>query len=112
MTIIVTGGREYKDRRTFKQVMRMLKVTAIVEGGAKGADRMAWLFRKKNKLGGYTEQAKWQQYDNSAGPIRNEKMLDDNPKAIVVAFPGNSGTAHCVREAKKRGMIVLKVQKR
>jgi len=110
MKVIVTGGRDYKDKKTFKRVMALLKITSIIEGGAKGADFMAKEYRKKNKLDGYTEKAQWQ-HGNVAGNIRNEKMLNDNPDAVVIALPGNSGTAHCVRTAKKLGMLVLRVQK-
>lgn len=48
-------------------------------------------------------------YGLRAGPIRNQEMVDSKP-ALVVAFPGNDGTADAVRRAKEAGIEVLEIE--
>ena len=47
--------------------------------------------------------ADWTKHGKAAGPIRNQKMLDECPD-LVVAFPGGKGTADMVRRAMKAGI--------
>lgn len=42
----------------------------------------------------------------AAGPIRNQRMLDEGKPDLVVAFPGGRGTADMVRRAKAAGVPV------
>ena len=42
----------------------------------------------------------------SAGPIRNQAMLDEGRPDLVVAFPGHHGTADIVRRARAAGIKV------
>jgi hypothetical protein len=42
----------------------------------------------------------------SAGPMRNERMLESGPD-LVVAFAGGKGTAHFVRLARAAGIEVI-----
>jgi hypothetical protein len=44
-----------------------------------------------------------------AGPIRNQRMLDEHAPDLVVAFPGGRGTADMVRRARKSGVEVAKI---
>lgn len=108
-TIVVTGGREYSDKTKVKEVLDLIRPDFIVQGGATGADQLAKEWADANGIKCHTEEAEWTKYGKPAGHIRNAKMLDDNPTAIVVAFPGNKGTANCIKNAKDRLMIVLKV---
>ena len=53
--------------------------------------------------------ANWKVHGLKAGPIRNIAMIEENVDSIVLAFPGGKGTQNCVKEAKKRGLTVLRV---
>ena len=124
MRILVCGGREYDDWKTFSETLwevmkqnnldnqdyfegsNSRKIT-IIHGNAKGADFMARLWAK---LWGCTEErfdADWKSFGKSAGIIRNQQMLDEGKPDLVVAFPGGSGTAHMVASAKKAGVKVI-----
>jgi hypothetical protein len=120
--VIVTGGRNYSNRELVYKTLENLGVTHLIQGGATGADNLAIDWAIENEIKYHTEYAQWKDlshpdarikkniygdYDAEAGNRRNKKMLDDNPDAVVVAFKGGSGTAACVREAKKRKMHVL-----
>lgn len=109
--VIVTGGRDYFDFEVVKKVLDGFPhLSTIIQGGADGADKCA---RKYADYAGklrVTYQADWRNQGKSAGPIRNTKMLKDNPTALVVAFPGGRGTKNCVETATKLNMPVLVVE--
>jgi hypothetical protein len=52
--------------------------------------------------------ADWKKHGRAAGPIRNQRMLDENPD-ILVAFPGGKGTADMVARARKASLTVIVV---
>jgi hypothetical protein len=52
--------------------------------------------------------AEWDMYGPSAGPRRNARMVEWKPD-VVIAFPGNRGTADMVRQAKAAEIPVHKV---
>lgn len=51
--------------------------------------------------------ADWRKYGKSAGPLRNQQMIDEGKPDLVVAFPGGTGTADMVRRAKAAGIRVI-----
>ena len=125
MKIIVTGGRKYGNEGLVYRTLSNMGCTFLIQGGAAGADRHALNWAIDNSVKHHNEEAKWKDlthedarikqsgygdYDAEAGNRRNKKMLDDHPDAVVVAFPGGSGTAACVREAKKRKMHVVEIE--
>ena len=81
----------------------------IVHGGAIGADTLAGRIARSYGFAVEVYQAAWLGHGRSAGMKRNLQMLDTKP-ALVVAFhdslPESKGTAHCVDEARNRGIPV------
>lgn len=110
MTIVVTGGRFYNDWESANKVLSLLNASLIVHGAATGADTMARVFAESHGIPHDPNPALWTEFGDNAGPIRNGKMLDKHPGAIVVAFPGEDGTRNCVAQALKKGHIVLEVR--
>lgn len=53
--------------------------------------------------------ADWVRLGRAAGPVRNQLMIEQGKPDLVVAFPGNFGTADCVRRAKAAGVPVMEV---
>jgi hypothetical protein len=53
--------------------------------------------------------ADWNTHGRAAGPIRNQRMLDEVKPELVVAFPGGRGTADMVRRAREAGVNVYLV---
>ena len=51
--------------------------------------------------------AEWHRLGRKAGPIRNQRMLDEGKPDLVVAFPGGTGTAGMVALACKAGVRVI-----
>lgn len=54
--------------------------------------------------------ADWTRYGPSAGPIRNQQMLDEGKPTLVVAFPGGRGTADMSRRALQAGIELIEVR--
>jgi hypothetical protein len=71
---------------------------------------MAKRWAQNNKRSYLTYEANWSAQGKAAGPIRNHKMLEENPTAVVVAFSGGKGTKHCKDTAIGLNMIVLEVK--
>lgn len=107
--IIVTGGRDFLNKEVVEKTLSKLRPDAIAHGGAPGADFLANHWAWLNRVECYVFPAYWSKHGRAAGPLRNVKMLDTFPHALVVAFPGGHGTNNCKAEARKRGMQVIEV---
>lgn len=78
MRAIVCGGREYADSaRLFKVLdaaVERLGLTEIIQGGAKGADYLAWQWADVRKVPCREFRADWDGQGKAAGAIRNQKI--------------------------------------
>lgn len=110
-TILVCGGRGYADHARVHEVLYLhaAGASAILQGGAPGADRLARDWAEANGILSWTIPAEWRKHGKAAGPIRNQRMLDAGEPALVIAFPGGRGTADMVRRARAAGVPVLEV---
>lgn len=81
----------------------------VIAGKAKGVDTVAIDWAVVNWLGFQEYPAQWDKYGRSAGPIRNQQMLDEGKPDLVLAFPGGRGTADMVKRAKQAGVEVIEV---
>lgn len=114
MRVLVCGGRNFDDadlvRRTLDAIHSETPISVIIEGGASGADRLAFRWASEgNRCGTETYAADWPGLGRSAGPRRNAKMLSDGKPDLVVAFPGGNGTLDMVTKARRAGVRVIEV---
>lgn len=86
------------------------KNTVIIAGGAPGVDTAAidWAVVNWTQFEEY--KAEWDKYNKAAGPIRNQRMLDEGKPDKVLAINGGRGTADMVRRAKNAGIPVVEVR--
>ncbi len=116
MKALVCGGRDYEDRARVEKVLdaavERLGLTSIVHGAARGADGLAgwWGVSRlgTSKVAGV--RAEWRRYGNAAGPIRNQKMLDEHRPDFVIAFPGGHGTKDMCERAEGAGLKVYRIK--
>lgn len=111
MKVLVCGGRTYGDGNAISVELSSIPdgPHVLIHGGCTGADTLA--SRIARELGWRVVQyeADWS-LGASAGPRRNQLMLDHNPDiGLVIAFGGGSGTADMVKRAKKAGLAVRQV---
>ena len=111
--VLVCGGRDYVDRQSLYQVLDAAHsanpIELLIAGGAAGADLLAadWAdYRGVKKL---IFVADWENEGRSAGPKRNQRMLDEGKPDMVVAFPGGAGTADMRKRAEAAGVPVVKI---
>lgn len=107
--LLVTGGRDFNDFYMFSAAMSVLpfKPKAIVHGGAKGADSLADQWCKLNGVYSMRIDALWMFHGNkSAGPKRNQAMLDLVRPSYCLAMPGGTGTADMVARCEEAGIPV------
>lgn len=124
--VLCTGGRAYADRDHVFAVLDALHaeraITLIVHGACgldektmrqvgyrermTGADRWADDWSLERGIPCNTHVARWLEFGPSAGPRRNRAMLKEDMPDVVIAFPGDRGTADCIRQARALGIEV------
>lgn len=106
---LVCGGRHYE--RLFAvmdDVVSHESDFVLIHGNAPGADSLADAWGLSRRA--YVDYpAQWQRLGRAAGPLRNQKMIDEWRPDLVVAFPGGSGTADMVKRAHAAGIPVRMV---
>lgn len=115
MKVLVCGGRNFFDKvmvwTALDKLHREHGFTVLIHGAASGADTLAGLWAKNQGVTECIYAADWRMHGASAGPIRNQKMLDHGCPKLVVAFPGGPGTSDMVSRAKAAGVRVIEMGK-
>lgn len=121
MRVLVCGGRDYSGHRKVWAILSTMHaeapIEAIIQGGATGADQWAAMWAKavSSPIDGPQPRnepyaADWKRHGKAAGPIRNQRMIDEGKPDMVLAFPGGRGTADMVRRAENAGIPVRKIE--
>ena len=115
MNIGIVGSRNFNDWELMNTVLGELcgyggKYTTIdptiVTGDARGADTLAVKLARYRDLFVIVHRAHWELYGMKAGPIRNQKIVDDSD--ALIAFPSKQGTGTqiTIAMARKKGIPV------
>ena len=119
LVIAAGGGRDlaWPQQRVAAELLARSSgrlVHLLLHGGARGAD--AAIGRAAQQLGwsALVMPAQWQLHGRAAGPIRNRELLEQavaraeahsspgyQASVLVVAFPGGTGTASLVQQARR-----------
>ena len=112
--VIVAGGGRALDWPGDQVAAALLQATGcrpvlhLLHGGAPGADRLIEQAARSLAWPVEVIAAEWGRYGRAAGPLRNglllrralEEATPAKASVLVVAFPGASGTASLVRQAR------------
>lgn len=113
MRVLVCGGRYYSDIVRVFMVLDKLNrdagIDCIIQGGAKGADRLALEWAAQAGCPVNQFDADWENQGSFAGPARNSRMLAEGRPDLVIGFPGGRGTADMMRKARKAGVEVIEI---
>lgn len=115
--VLVTGDREWTDGETIERELVAAGATLVIEGEARGTDRLAAQAADRLNVPVVPFPADWERYGRAAGPIRNQAMvaaLVDYERlgedVVVLAFhpdlAKSRGTADCVARAALAGLPV------
>lgn len=109
MTLLVCGGRSFRNAAWLRAALDALQPDRLMEGGGSGADALARGWARDHGVPTITYFAAWDRYGRSAGPRRNQQMLDEGKPDLVLACPGGKGTADMVTRAQAAGVQVLRL---
>lgn len=110
MKPLIAGGRTFTNYSMLCNVVNQFKlnVSAIIEGGAQGADRLGRRYAEENNIPYITMHADWNKYGKRAGYIRNVEMakaLNPGTDLVLCFWDGKSkGTAHMIQTASQYGL--------
>jgi hypothetical protein len=94
MRVLVCGGRDFTDQtlleRTLHGLHRARVFTALIEGDAPGADRMAGAWAEVQGIDHEVFRADWAGRGTKAGPIRNQQMLEEAGPIWSSPFPAKA----------------------
>ena len=116
LAVVVTGGRHYgkneSERELIYAALDKAQPEVVLHGDESRADSVAFDWCDANGVWVVGYPADWS-IGKAAGSMRNGRMCDDllkyRPDGYrigVIAFPGGTGTASCIRHAGRRGIKV------
>lgn len=108
MKVLVCGDRNWTNKDQMRIVLKTIRdLELIIEGGARGADKLAGEIALELGIPVRELPADWDKYGRAAGPIRNKQMLNERPD-LVLAFHDNiaesRGTRNMLELAKGAGV--------
>ena len=108
MKILVCGDRGWRNGALIERMLVHYGATMIIHGAARGADLLGEAAAKHLQIPYLGIPAEWDKLVNSAGPIRNQRMLDKGKPDMVLAFhgyiSGSKGTKDMIERAAKAGV--------
>jgi len=108
MRLLMCGSREWKKTWPVYGVIIALAPDVVIEGDARGADRLSGYIAKNSGIAVETYPAHWDRYGKGAGPKRNQQMIAEGKPDLVVAFSediANSvGTSDMLCRAENEGI--------
>lgn len=121
--VLVCGGRKFTDAGRVFQVLDEIDthrgIAVVIEGGQRtlnskreiigGADYWANQWAEVRGREPVRIDAEWTRLGKAAGPIRNQRMIDEGKPDLVVAFPGGVGTMNMVTKARRAGIELIEV---
>ena len=116
MRIIICGSRNWTDRAQIHAEIDRLHTKygdklIIIHGVCEtGADMIANDYCIEKDIRIIPFPARWRFHGNAAGPIRNQRMIDQGKPQGVVAFDmGGTGTASMISKANTAGLSVIRI---
>lgn len=110
--ILVCGPRDWRDRElVYRHLDRLTyRPLYVITGAATGADQIALDWAESHDATPIRYPADWKKHGRSAGPKRNQLMLDHERPHRVLAFQPSGretrGTQDMIRRARAAGVPV------
>lgn len=108
LRLLITGSRDWPDDRSLHSLLSMIyfasgKDMIIVHGDCPtGADHQAEIWATHNGIETEKHPANWSQYGRSAGPRRNQEMVDTKPDmCLAFIYKRSKGATGCAAMAEK-----------
>lgn len=126
LRVLVTGGRAYPDRDVVWTALDKIHakhgVLCVITGHCttrnpatgryelSGADKHAEDWAHARGVPCTDEKyavtwGEWKTIGKRAGPLRTDRMIEQESPDLCVHAPGGSGTDYCVRKCRERGIL-------
>lgn len=112
MNLGIVGSRNFGYWKLMEQyVLRYILdgCTTIVTGDARGADTIAVRLAQYHGLDVIVHKADWDLHGKRAGPIRNQKIVDDSDALLAFPSKNGRGTQITIDMANRKGLPVYVV---
>lgn len=109
--ILICGSRNWHDRDKIIERFKTISTNSIIiHGGCNGADSISGEIASSLGISVMCYPANWKEFGRSAGPRRNQQMLDEGKPDLVIVFhedlQNSRGTLDMMKRAKKSGVII------
>lgn len=106
--VAIVGSRDYPHLGIVRSYVKFLdRSTIVVTGGADGVDKAAEKTALDCGLTVIVHIADWRKYGNSAGPIRNQAIVNDADRVVAFWDGSSRGTRDTIRKAMKAHIPVI-----
>lgn len=109
LRLLVCGSRDWENKDLIKQeileLQKQYEIEVIIHGACRGADLMSGQVAKELGIPMQQYPANWSLHGKSAGPKRNQQMIDEGNPNFVLAFHDD------IDESKGTKDMVLRAQK-
>lgn len=110
MKLAIVGSRKFED---YDLLLKYLKdtsgITAVVSGGARGADTLAERYADEHGLEKIIfpiTSEDWKKHGYAAGPIRNKQIVEACDAMIAFWDGESTGTKDSIKQCQKAGKPV------
>lgn len=100
-TIGVVGSRNFDDYHYLVQVLNRYNFLNIVSGGAEGADQLAESYAIDHNINFQEFLPDWDKYGKSAGPRRNQQIVEASDELIVFWDGKSKGAKSTINLARQ-----------
>lgn len=105
--IAVVGSRTFSDYDLLSSFLdKMAPITAIVSGGASGADQLAERYAAERGIPTIIHYADWERYGKSAGMLRNSYIVRDATHVYAFWDGKSRGTKNTIDRCAMAGKSV------
>lgn len=105
---LIYGSRTWRDRAAIEAfVLDLPDGSVVIHGGAEGADSIAGEAAQARGLEVVVFRANWWAHGRAAGPIRNQRMIDEGQPTVARGYRRgfkSPGTDDMTRRLEKAGI--------
>ena len=111
MKLAVVGSRNFNNYDILKskldQIHKIVPVTLIISGGAKGADTLSERWAAENKIETKIFYPDWDKYGKKAGYLRNDDIIFNCDVAVAFWDGKSKGTLSSINLAKMHNKFYI-----
>jgi hypothetical protein len=109
VTTIIAGSRDITSMSLLEKAVSECpwNITKVFCGMARGGNTLGWQWAQHMGVPIDFFPAKWETQGSAAGPLRNQKMIDEGAEALLALWDGKSnGTRDMIQRADKAGLAL------